>query len=203
MRIFLTSRVAFPDGPRARARLWGRSSSTPTTASLPRDITEHQQGRPTALTTDASLKTTTASEYSMPRSTPSLLPMGYEEDDYTSTMREATLRELLARAENARKSSQQQELSGSQAGSKTVLQEANDAVFGPRQHYYGHPRENYKRISDLWSVIVGTTITPEQTGLMMIALKISRLMETPGHRDSYVDIAGYAEATARAVGLDD
>lgn len=155
------------------------------------------------MTTDASSKTTTASEYSMPRSTQSQLPMGYEGGDSISIMEQMTLKELRDRVANAPKSSPQQESNGLQAGSKTVLQEANDAVFGPRQHYYGHPRENYKRISDLWSVIVGTTITPEQTGLMMIALKISRLMETPGHRDSYVDIAGYAEATARAVGLDE
>ena len=87
--------------------------------------------------------------------------------------------------------------------SPTVLAEAQEAVFGARQTNYGHPRVNFQRIADLWSVIVGTAITPEQTGLMMVCLKIARLMETPDHRDSYVDIAGYAQATARAAGLDE
>lgn len=89
------------------------------------------------------------------------------------------------------------------AAPERVLDEAIRVVYGNRQQNYGHPRVNFKRIADLWSVIVGTTITPEQTGLMMVCLKIARLMETPDHRDSYVDIAGYAAATARAVGLDE
>lgn len=84
-----------------------------------------------------------------------------------------------------------------------VLDEAISVVYGQRQQNYGHPRVNFQRIADLWSAIVGTTITPQQTGLMMIALKMARLMETPDHRDSYVDIAGYAAATARAIGLDE
>jgi hypothetical protein len=38
---------------------------------------------------------------------------------------------------------------------------------------------------------------------MMILLKMARLMETPNHRDSYVDMAGYAATGARVVGIDE
>jgi hypothetical protein len=42
-------------------------------------------------------------------------------------------------------------------------------------------------------VILGKhNITPEQVALCMVAVKLSRLVETPGHYDSYVDICGYA-----------
>lgn len=116
----------------------------------------------------------------------------WPEDNCICTRQEET----LSPVESAPKSSPPQE-------SPTVLDEAQEAVFGARQSNYGHPRVNFQRIADLWSVIVGTAITPEQTGLMMVCLKIARLMETPDHRDSYVDIAGYAQATARAVGLDE
>ena len=34
---------------------------------------------------------------------------------------------------------------------------------------------------------------------MMMIVKISRLMETPAHEDSWVDIAGYAAITAEAI----
>lgn len=84
-----------------------------------------------------------------------------------------------------------------------MLHDAIEAVYGSRPSNYGHPAINFERIAALWSVIVGTPITPQQTGAMMIALKLARLMETPNHRDSYVDIAGYAAATSRAIGLDE
>jgi len=37
---------------------------------------------------------------------------------------------------------------------------------------------------------------------MMVLLKMARLMQTPDHRDSYVDMAGYAATGARVNGVD-
>lgn len=76
--------------------------------------------------------------------------------------------------------------------SKTILQEADEIVSGDRQKDYGHPLDNFERIAALWEPILGIDITPEEVGACMIALKLSRLVATPDHRDSIVDIAGYA-----------
>lgn len=45
-------------------------------------------------------------------------------------------------------------------------------------------------------------ITADDVPVLMILLKVARLVETPSHRDSIVDLAGYAEVLARTVGLD-
>lgn len=72
-----------------------------------------------------------------------------------------------------------------------VLQSAMDAVKARGQDY-GTVLENHQRIADLWSVILGKEVTPTEAILCMTALKIARLMETPDHEDSWIDIAGYA-----------
>ena len=73
-----------------------------------------------------------------------------------------------------------------------VLAEASRLVEGERDNQYGAPYDNYKRVATLWSALVGTEITPQQASLMMCALKLDRAWHNPSHRDSYVDLAGYA-----------
>jgi hypothetical protein len=75
---------------------------------------------------------------------------------------------------------------------ETVLQEAQAVVYGPRQEAYGSPRVNQQRIADMWSVILGKKVTHQQVIQCMIAVKLCRLINSPDHRDSYRDIAGYA-----------
>jgi len=90
--------------------------------------------------------------------------------------------------------------------SKTILERAADAVFNDRQENYGHPSRNFARIASLWNAYLsqyGTTkIASEDVAIMMILMKVARLIETPDHEDSIVDIAGYAEAYARMLGID-
>lgn len=74
---------------------------------------------------------------------------------------------------------------------ETVLQEAQAAVYGPRQEAYGSPRVNQQRIADMWSVILGKKVTHQQVIQCMIAVKLCRLINSPDHRDSWKDIAGY------------
>lgn len=81
----------------------------------------------------------------------------------------------------------------------SVLLEAEEIVNGPRRAAYGHPRENFSRICDLWNAYLqgrpggqAAPITPEDHALMMVLLKVARLQESPNHRDSVVDICGYA-----------
>lgn len=71
-----------------------------------------------------------------------------------------------------------------------ALREAISAVE-ERGESYGSVRENHLRIARLWSVVLGQDVTPEQVALCMTCLKVARLIETPDHEDSWIDIAGY------------
>jgi len=78
-----------------------------------------------------------------------------------------------------------------------ILEEANSLVHGDRQQAYGHPLDDFSRTAKLWSAILGHEVTPEQVGLCMCAVKISRQVNKP-KRDNLVDLAGYA-ATVQMV----
>ena len=74
----------------------------------------------------------------------------------------------------------------------SILTEAEYLINGPRQDVYGHPFDNFTLLSSLWAPVLNVPITPEQVAICLIQLKISRLVNSPGNRDSVVDIAGYA-----------
>lgn len=73
----------------------------------------------------------------------------------------------------------------------SYLAEAAKVINGTRAEDYGSAETNFKRIADMWSAILGHPITVEQFAQCMIALKLGRLSNSPDHRDSWVDIAGY------------
>lgn len=81
-----------------------------------------------------------------------------------------------------------------------VLGVAAGLVSGSRNRDYGHPRVNHERIARLWSArlhdILSRPLTPEEVASLMRLAKEARLIESPGHVDSLVDIAGYAEVEA-------
>ena len=72
-----------------------------------------------------------------------------------------------------------------------VAEEAISTVVG-RQSLYGSPSSNFQKIASLWTTYLKTPITAENVAVMMILIKVSRLTQTPNHRDSIVDIVGYA-----------
>lgn len=74
---------------------------------------------------------------------------------------------------------------------ESVLQEAQRIIHGQRRQDYGGPLDSFERIGKLWAPILGVDVTAEQVALCMIGLKIARAMQG-FHRDSIVDIAGYA-----------
>lgn len=74
---------------------------------------------------------------------------------------------------------------------ETILQEAQRLVHGDRQADYGHPLDDFTRTGQMWAAILGVPVTPEQVGLCMAAVKISRQCNRP-KRDNMTDLAGYA-----------
>lgn len=79
----------------------------------------------------------------------------------------------------------------------SILEEANAIAGEDRSRDYGHPYDNHARIAAMWNVQAesllkpGAKFTPEMVALMMVGLKLARLVNSPSHRDSLVDAAGY------------
>jgi len=77
------------------------------------------------------------------------------------------------------------------------LDKVKDVVTGPREQDYGDKTENHARIAKLWNMWLietkedGDAITPYDVATMMLMVKLARLMKSPGHQDSHIDIAGY------------
>lgn len=72
-----------------------------------------------------------------------------------------------------------------------LLTDAMNAV-SERGSSYGTVEENFDRIARLWTVLLGKDVTPGEVALCLAGLKMARLIQTPDHRDSWVDLAGYA-----------
>jgi hypothetical protein len=74
-----------------------------------------------------------------------------------------------------------------------VLSTADHLVSKDRADVYGPPRQSFGRIGALWGAMLGTdAIPPATVALMLVQLKVSRIVSSPGHEDSWVDLAGYA-----------
>ena len=76
---------------------------------------------------------------------------------------------------------------------QSVTAEANKLVYADRGEAYGHPLSDYEATAKIWSGILGQHVTPYQAALCMAGVKLSRASRNVGHRDSLVDLAGYAE----------
>lgn len=84
--------------------------------------------------------------------------------------------------------------------------EASNIVEGARRQAYGTPEDNFARIALFWqSYFTNTgreiTITAADVSPMMRLMKEARLCESPDHRDSFVDLIGYALTGARVNGV--
>ena len=92
---------------------------------------------------------------------------------------------------------------------ENVLEEAMRIVYGDRAAAYGHPKENFRLIAKLMMPIIDARIEngrcllrPQDVALLMVQTKVARELNIT-KRDNWTDIAGYAGAGARAIGLDD
>lgn len=82
----------------------------------------------------------------------------------------------------------------------SVLREAEAIIYGDREQTYGAPGKNLARIAALWSSYLDQSLSREDVANLMILLKVARLQNTPTHRDSLVDICGYAALIERVHG---
>lgn len=73
---------------------------------------------------------------------------------------------------------------------------------GPRADSYGSAQEGFGKVAAIWSAILGFQVEAWQVGAMMAGLKLARVASDPLHRDSWVDIAGYAALGAEVAGVD-
>lgn len=79
---------------------------------------------------------------------------------------------------------------------KAVLKTAGDLIDGDRARDYGDAFEMHKRIAVGWTQILGVDVRAHEVALCMAWLKMSRLVETPSHADSYVDAVAYMALAA-------
>jgi len=82
-----------------------------------------------------------------------------------------------------------------------VLVEASSAINGSRQTNYGNPEDNFLRIARVWNAYLKNIgivkpgdriLSNADTAAMMILMKTGRLANSIDHKESWVDIAGYA-----------
>lgn len=98
-------------------------------------------------------------------------------------------------------------LGGAQADIKTAIaDEAINIVYGARRSAYGKPEDNFARIARFWDAYFKNTgrdidVTAADVSPMMRLMKEARLAETPDHRDSFVDLIGYAMTGAEVNGV--
>lgn len=86
-------------------------------------------------------------------------------------------------------------------GKESILDEAKRLTSRDRQGNYGHPKDNFRRIADLWNAYLinrkqpQDPISTEDVAWMMVLLKIGRDLNKPT-RDNLVDTLGYTRTLA-------
>lgn len=82
----------------------------------------------------------------------------------------------------------------------TCLDTAKAAV-SQRPKAYGEPEDNFTRIALLWNAYFrardkDVIVSLGDVATLMCLMKIARLANSPGHADSWIDLAGYAACGA-------
>ena len=76
-----------------------------------------------------------------------------------------------------------------------ILLEAHRLVNGPRQKDYGHPADDYAKVSAIFFAISGVDLSVSESILFMVAVKLARLHTNLEagviHKESLVDALGY------------
>jgi len=77
-----------------------------------------------------------------------------------------------------------------------------DVLLRAKGENYGPPEEFFRQLSETWSSMAGTHISPGQAAAMMIMFKAIRLYASPTHKDSIDDIKGYARIAEILINAD-
>lgn len=85
----------------------------------------------------------------------------------------------------------------------SICAEAEEIIYGDREQTYGSPDKNLQQIASYWSAHLDVDVTIDDVCIMMMLLKLARLKTTPEHRDSKVDLCGYAALMDRCQQLED
>lgn len=72
-----------------------------------------------------------------------------------------------------------------------ILKTAENLIYGDRQASYGSVTENFGRIAQMWSAILGVEVCAADVGLCMIAVKLARQVNKASD-ENLIDICGYA-----------
>lgn len=78
---------------------------------------------------------------------------------------------------------------------KSLLEQFDAAyanVTADRRDVYGEPADTYRRISAMRAIVDECDDKEIREILGMIVTKVARLVQTPDHLDSWVDVAGYS-----------
>ncbi len=76
------------------------------------------------------------------------------------------------------------------------LESASDTLR-ERGLEYGDPRNNLLRIFKLARILGVQLRDPSDIALIFLATKLSRIVESPGRQDSYLDLIGYSGILAQ------
>lgn len=86
----------------------------------------------------------------------------------------------------------------------SILDDAKAIIYGDREKTYGAPDRNLRLIADYWAAHINAKhpgahvkIDANDVCVMMGLLKFARLANDPTHRDSQVDLCGYAALMER------
>jgi hypothetical protein len=77
--------------------------------------------------------------------------------------------------------------------------DAAGALIAERGRVYGHPQEDFERVAAMTAPLADCQDAVLRHVLYMIIVKICRLIVTPTHEDSWLDIVGYARTAAMVV----
>lgn len=76
-----------------------------------------------------------------------------------------------------------------------LIEQAYTVVTGERQQAYGSPKDNLTVTAAIWSAqlsrILTRPITPGEVAQLMVGLKLARLVQSPDHVDSWLDVIGW------------
>lgn len=85
-----------------------------------------------------------------------------------------------------------------------VIAEALTQINGTREGDYGSTENSFGRIAALWEGYMKARnpgpLTAQDVPQMMVLFKLARVLNSPAHRDSWVDLIGYG-ACGASIGL--